>query len=220
MSGPKARDWKCKFCGKIFKGRRNLYEHFKICEEKLKLPHDKVGKVKIPGIGKKAVETRKQRILNGVQYKKHRKFTLEERKHLSEVRCKYLEEHPNHGLQWYEVNGIKVQGTWEKTFAEYLNKINIKWERKSLKYKNTHRYTPDFYCPDQDIYFEIKGFRRDRDLYKMYLVLKEYPNIKIKMIERKEIMNLDHIDIFNLPNFNEIYKFEDIDISKFIDLWK
>ena len=39
-------------------------------------------------------------------------------------------------------------------------------------------------------------------------------------IERKEIMNLDKIDIFSLSNFNELYKFEDIDKTKFADVWK
>lgn len=53
----------------------------------------------------------------------------------------------------------------------------------------------------------------------MYLVLKEYPDINIKMIEKEELDNLERIDIFNLPNFNEKYKFEDIDTTKFIDIW-
>lgn len=108
----------------------------------------------------------------------------------------------------------------EKKFAEYLNAKNITWERRKIPFKNTHQYTPDFYCPVQNIYFEIKGFRRDRDIYKMYLVLAEHPELQIKMIERNEIMNLEKIDIFSLPNFNELYKFEDIDKTKFVDVWK
>lgn len=112
-----------------------------------------------------------------------------------------------------------MQGTWEKQFAEYLNKIGIAWERKKIRFCKTHQYTPDFYCPEQNVYFEVKGFRRDRDLYKMYLVLFEHPDIQIKMIERNEIKNLETIDIFSLPNFNEIYKFEDIDTSLFNNVW-
>lgn len=219
--GPKGKEWICKFCGCLFLGRRLLYSHYKECDEKLKLPHDKIGRVKIPGIGKKSAETFRRKVINGeAKYHIHRNFTEEERKHLSDKRCEYLKEHGNHGVKFYEVNGIKVQGTWEKIFAEYLNKIDVKWERRSLKYKNTHKYTPDFYCPNQDIYFEVKGFRRDRDIYKMYLVLSEHPYIKIKMIEKEQLKNLDSIDIFNLPNFNEIYKFEDIDMTKFTNVWK
>lgn len=40
------------------------------------------------------------------------------------------------------------------------------------------------------------------------------------MIEKEELDNLDTIDIFNLQNFNEKYKFEDIDQTKFINIWK
>lgn len=214
-----AKDWNCKFCNAIIKSRRALYKHYKECEEKKKLPLDTLGRIKTPGIGKKSAETFKKKVERGeAKYTGH-KLTDEQRKHLSEVRQKYLEENPNHGVKWYTVDGIMVQGTWEKKFAEYLCSKNIKWERKKLTYKTTHKYTPDFYCPEQNVYFEIKGFRRDRDLYKMYLVLEEYPDIKIKMIEKEELDNLETIDIFNLPNFNEKYKFEDIDQTKFINIW-
>lgn len=36
---------------------------------------------------------------------------------------------------------------------------------------------------------------------------------------KEELLHLHEIDIFGLPNFNEIYKFEDIDRGKFIDVW-
>ena len=214
-----ANNWFCKFCNSFIKSRRNFFKHLKTCEEKNKLPHDKLGRIIPPNRGKKSAETLRKKVENGeIKYIGH-KLTEEQRKHLSEVRQKWLEENPNHGVNWYEVNGIKVQGTWEKKFAEYLCSNNIKWERIKLTYKSTHKYTPDFYCPEQNVYFEIKGFRRDRDLYKMYLVLREYPDINIKMIEKEELDNLERIDIFNLPNFNEKYKFEDIDTTKFIDIW-
>lgn len=215
-----AKDWTCPYCNSIIKSRKNFYAHLKECDEKSKLPTDSLGRVKIPGIGKKAAETFRKRVENGeAKYVGH-KHTEQERKHLSEVRQKWLEENHNHGCKWFLVNGIKVQGTWEKKFAEYLNVNNIKWERRKISFKKTHQYTPDFYCPEQNVYFEIKGFRRDRDIYKMYLVLAEHPELQIKMIERNEIMNLDRIDIFSLSNFNELYKLEDIDKTKFVDVWK
>lgn len=214
------KKWVCKYCNVIFKTRDMLFTHQKECDEKKKFPHDKLGRIIIDGKAKKGAETFRKKVERGeAKYTGH-KLTEEQRKHLSEVRQKYLEENPNQGVKWYEINGIKVQGTWEKEFAEYLCEHNIKWKRVKLTYMKTHKYTPDFYCPEQDVYFEIKGFRKDRDLYKMYLVLNEHPNIKIKMIEKEELENLENIDIFNLPNFNEKYKFEDIDKTKFIDIWK
>lgn len=177
------------------------------------------GRVKVDGIGKKAAETFKKKVEAGLTTYKGHKQSTETRLKLSKSRTKYLEEHPNHGVNWYEVNGIKVQGKWERTFAEFLNSKQIKWQRKKIKYAKTHYYTPDFYCPEQNIYFEVKGFRKDRDLYKMYLVLQEHPELKIKMIEQNEYENLENVDIFSLPNFNEIYKFEDIDMTKFNNIW-
>jgi len=54
----------------------------------------------------------------------------------------------------------------------------------------------------------------------MYLVLDEHPEIHIKMIERVELENLDNIDIFSLPDFQEKYKREDINMSKFNNVWQ
>lgn len=211
-------DWICKYCNCKFKSRRKLFEHFKECEAKKDLPKDSLGRVIAPGQQDGIIRSARCRAAAG-KIQGHIQ-TFETRQHLSKVRQKWLEQNHNHGCKWFLINGIKVQGTWEKKFAEYLNVNNIKWERRKISFKKTHQYTPDFYCPEQNVYFEIKGFRRDRDIYKMYLVLAEHPELQIKMIERNEIMNLDKIDIFSLPNFNELYKFEDIDKTKFIDVWK
>ena len=214
-----AKLWTCKYCGAVVKSRRLLHSHYKCCEEKQKLPCDSRGRV----IG----QYDRSSVVNQFYAEKAAKgetfghpHTDETRKLLSDIRTKYLESHHNYGLQWFDVGGIKVQGTWEKRFAEFLLAKNIKFERKGIKFCKTHTYTPDFYCKDQDVYFEVKGFRRDRDIYKMYLVLDEHPELHIKMIERSELENLDVIDIFSLPDFQEKYKRENIDMSKFNNVWK
>lgn len=214
-----AKDWTCPYCSIIVKSRKMLHQHLCECEEKKKLPVDSLGRTKIPGIGKKSAETFKRKVENGEAFYKGHKHTEEARQHLSSIRQKWLTEHPNHGVKWFTVNGIKVQGTWEKRFAEHLNDKGIVWRREKLKFKNTHYYTPDFYCPNENVYFEVKGFRRDRDIYKMYLVLAEHPELQIKMIEREQINNLDKINIFDLPNFQDLYKLEDVDVSKFTNVW-
>ena len=72
----------------------------------------------------------------------------------------------------------------------------------------------------ENVFFEVKGFRRERDLYKMHLVLKEHPDISIKMIEKKLLDNLEKINIFNLPNFQDIYPLSSVDTSKFTNVWE
>jgi hypothetical protein len=169
----------------------------------------------------KGVETTKNRIATGeiIPHKRGKRLSELERDSLSKKRIAFLESNPSHGLLWYTVNGIKVQGTWERDFALYLTKEGIKWSRVPVQYLNTRRYTPDFYCNDFDIYFEVKGFMRDRDIFKMYLVLDEHPAMKIKMIRKEELKNINSIDIFSLPNFQDIYKRSDIDMTKFINVW-
>ena len=63
--------------------------------------------------------------------------------------------------------------------------------------------------------FEVKGFRRDRDLYKMHMALKWNPGVRIKLIERSEINHLEDIDIFRLPNFEDKYPLLNVDTTKF-----
>lgn len=214
-----AKSWTCQYCGSIIKSRRLFRLHYKSCEERQKRPLDSKGRVigqyDRSDVAKKAVAAK---VARGEKLGKP--HSDEMRKHLSDVRIKYLESHNNYGLQWFEIGGVKVQGTWEKRFAEFLLAKNIKFSRKRLSFCKTHTYTPDFYCEDQDVYFEVKGFRRDRDIYKMYLVLDEHPELHIKMIEHSELKNLENIDIFSLPDFQEKYKRENIDMSKFNDVWQ
>lgn len=66
---------------------------------------------------------------------------------------------------------IKFQGLWEVEFAKYLDNKNIKWERPHKTYKyifenENHRYLPDFYLPEYNLYIEIKGYPTKRDFYK------------------------------------------------------
>lgn len=149
-----------------------------------------------------------------------RHHTEETKSKLSTIRCEYLENHDSQ-CKWYDVsNGIKnikVQGTWEKRFAEYLNLNNIKWDRFKLKFKNYHRYTPDFYLTDLNIFVEIKGWMRDRDKYKMWSVLDEH-NIDIRLIDSLDLifkLNNKLISIYNLDKFNIKYPKTSIDFSKF-----
>lgn len=97
------------------------------------------------------------------------------------------ENNPGGKSKWYEVNGIKVQGTWERNFALWCNEQNIKWIRPaSLIYEiegKRKRYCPDFYLPDKELYIEIKGYWWGNDRQKMKAVLDQYPDIKIKIID-------------------------------------
>jgi hypothetical protein len=89
----------------------------------------------------------------------------------------------------YEHNGVKLKGTWEVKIATILDKYNIKWSNdiKPFNYywnNNWHLYFPDFYLEEYDIYIEVKGYQRDRDIEKWkvldnLIVIKKYDIKKI-----------------------------------------
>jgi hypothetical protein len=76
--------------------------------------------------------------------------------------------------EWYEVERpdgkkIKVQGFWEYQFALLLNIIDPNWIKPTIWNRehqfnwidskgDSHWYTPDFWSPLLNKYFEIKGF--------------------------------------------------------------
>lgn len=138
-----------------------------------------------------------------------KKHTEESKEKMSERRINYLENNDNHS-KWYLFNNgernIKVQGTWEKRFAEYIINNNIKWNRFAIKYDGHRRYTPDFYLLDFDIYIEVKGWMKDRDIDKMHRFLKDHPNCDIRLV--------DSLDTFKKLENNLITILE---LEKFID---
>ena len=149
-------------------------------------------------------------------------LSIEARDKVSKARIKYLKKNPH--VKWYKVsNGeklITVQGKWEKKVAEWLTQNKIKWERKKLKYDKTKTYTPDFNVVLEDEFIEVKGWWKERDKYKMFLALRDNPNIKIRILDKRHIDKLDKIKINDLPMFVDEFKFEDIDMSKFKNVWK
>ena len=143
----------------------------------------------------------------------------ESKNQMSIKRIEYLESNNNHGIKWYEVNGIKVQGTWERDFAERLVDLGIKFERRRLKFLRYRTYTPDFYLVDYNMYVEIKGYLRENDKYKMLLVLND------NEIDLRILTNIEEIRGFNLEDIDTFVKvknicsFENIDMTLFKDVW-
>lgn len=120
-----------------------------------------------------------------------------------EARRKMLNEHPIGGFhtsRTFEYNGIKLDSSYEVTFAQDLDKNNIKWERpKPLLYKLNgvdHRYYPDFYLPEYDVYVDTKNdYLINRvnpkfgitDVEKINLVM-EQNKVKIYILDKNNLM--------------------------------
>ena len=181
----------CKYCDKICKNSNSLRNHERMCKLNPNrnityLRHDgnkghkgsnQYIKAKELGLNQPIIsqETR-QKLGKSWRGKKH---SQEEKDKISKGIRKAILEHPesysssnvNGRVKHYEYNGYKIDGLWELEVAKYLDSKNIKWEKpnKGFKYEwnnNIHLYFPDFYLPEYNYYVEVKGYQRERDLYK------------------------------------------------------
>ena len=76
-------------------------------------------------------------------------------------------------IERIEYNDNVFDSDWEFEFVKFLDAHNIKWIRKISPfiyiYKNSeHRYFPDLYLPDHDLYIEIKGRCTEKDKAKLF----------------------------------------------------
>lgn len=100
-------------------------------------------------------------------------------------------------------NDVKVKGTWELLVAKFLTINNINWTNiidEKITYEwvgKERRYFPDFYLIDYDIYIEVKGYERKRDLEK-WKVIKD----KLLVFKKNEInlIKNNNFDIFIILN--------------------
>jgi len=129
----------------------------------------------------------------GRQHTKEAKEKLSIKGSCHNIRCTYYEIfNPN------ENKMVKVQGSWEFKYAEYLNSKNIKWthsRKMFLRYKRfeddfLHTYYPDFYLPDVNEYVEVKGYYSQINKEKMEAVWKTHPDKNITLLFRKDLLSL------------------------------
>lgn len=109
----------------------------------------------------------------------NRKWTTDMKKKHSAIMRKAVLEHAssynssniNGRVKKIEYNGYIFDSKWEVEVAKYLDKNSILWSHPTVgfEYKwndKTHLYFPDFYLTEYDIYIEVKGFIRERDICK------------------------------------------------------
>lgn len=146
------------------------------------------------------------------------------KRRMSEKRIAFLESNSNHGIKWYDVQNtaginFRLQGMWEKTVGEWLNQQGILWTRKYVCFCGHRRYTADFFLPEVNEFLEVKGYLRHRDLYKMFLVKKDNPDIKIRLLEKVHYQRLSKIVINDIPMFDVSHSFTEIDFAAFKNIW-
>lgn len=130
-------------------------------------------------------------------------MSAESRKKLSE---RQSSNNSGGRCKWYEVSGVKVQGTWERDLALKMNELGVDWNRPTsglfpyTRENKQHNYTPDFFLPGCNIFLEVKGFWWGDDKNKMKLVVEQNPLAKkILLIEKGLFLRLvraEHASVF------------------------
>jgi len=91
--------------------------------------------------------------------------------------------------------GGKYKNTWfrssyEIAYAKYLCKNKIKWQYEPIAFDLVSTtYRPDFYLPKTDEYIEIKGYWTLEAKEKFKLFRYKFPEIKIAILNQKELIN-------------------------------
>ena len=201
--------WKCPHCDFIGETRSKLKEHqhkehpqFCINGWNKGLTKETNEIVKLGG--KRASIALKEGYASG-RIKKH--FHSEKFKKEQSIRAKKRKLGGWYSSKRIEYNGISMQSTYEVTVAKSLDENKIKWERPApFQYEmngEQHRYYPDFYLPDYNVYLDPKNdFLINhpnprygiKDSDKIHLVEKQN-NIRILILDKN---NLDWKHIYSI----------------------
>lgn len=103
---------------------------------------------------------------------------------------------------------LNLKSSYEIAFVEeFLDKNNIEWEYEPTYFtlSNGKYYYPDFYLPNLDKWYEVKGFINHVSVNKFHQFRKDYPNINIEMLTKKELCDNFGIDL-SAKNIKKIMK--------------
>lgn len=188
---------KCKECGNVIPyDKRKSQGKYKFCGNFCSSKY-------YSKVGKNISDDALKKMSEGSRLAQKRIWTEEKRKIHSEKMCQVVNKRPESystknvcgrvkGIYIVDSYGNKTKclGKWEFLVVEYLNKSGIKWTNKideNFQYfwnGSYHRYFPDFYLVDYDVYVEVKGYERDRDRSKWKNFNKKLIVIKKPQIEK------------------------------------
>ena len=206
----------CKYCGKECKGKNSLTQHEIRCKEnpnKIVSNFIKYNESIRNGICKgsnqfikakqlglpipKVTEETKNKIAQGWLGKHHSQETKEKIKVSIYNNIENNNWHNQFTTPTY-YNGNLYDSSWEIEFVKYLERKQITFIRNnyiSFDYiweGNTHKYFPDFYLPEYDLYIEIKGIYSDRDICKW----EQFPH-KLDIYDSKDLYELGILSKFD-----------------------
>ncbi len=78
-------------------------------------------------------------------------------------------------------HGIEFRSKLEAKYAQAFDRLGIAWEYEGhgFRFDDGTCYCPDFYMPEIDTYFEVKGVLSDDSMRKVVLLAKEQKRVVV-----------------------------------------
>lgn len=114
---------------------------------------------------------------------------------------------------------IWLRSSYDLRVARALTDLDVTWyyEVDRFQLSNKETYTPDFYLPMYDVWWEVKGYWREEAKQKMLKVFKIYPEIKLRILYNDNIKELEfYAQRGEQMDYNEI----GISIKDLVNSWR
>ena len=161
----------CSYCGKECKSINSVKQHERFCTLnpfRKESPFKEYNKHQVSVWNKGLTKETDDRVAigsrkasNTLKGRKGHPHTEEYKKHMRELAIQQRLGGFNMRKAKIEYNGVKLDSSYELRVAEDLDRNSILWERPSgFSYEFNgveHRYTPDFYLPDYNVYLDPKN---------------------------------------------------------------
>jgi len=86
--------------------------------------------------------------------------------------------------------GVPFRSSWERFVAQSFDERDIKWQYESRYFDlGTQGYRPDFYLPELDCYWEVKGWHGPRSQKTISLFRNLFPDIAL-VVADKSVINM------------------------------
>lgn len=105
---------------------------------------------------------------------------------------------PSQGRVW-------MRSGWEVKVADYLTSLRLDWyyEYEWLFIDDSIRYLPDFYIPSLNIYIEVKGRKKEEDMFKFNKAKSKYT---VLLWDGEELMKFGIIKTSGITNVDRKYR--------------
>jgi len=122
---------------------------------------------------------------------------------------------PAHGKgEWFVLpNGSKIwlRSSYEVRVVVALLESDVKfeYEPRNFSLNNGTTYTPDFYLPEYDIWWEVKGYWRDDAKEKIGKFFEKYPEENLRILYEQDLIELEErlknedVDFINIGKSKE-----------------